>query len=233
MNSESTAQLGFASVDLDRGRRCGFPEVVYAEGKTTEAVIAIFEKQLAGGIAPYATRVRSDQMEALQARFPEGIANSAARTFRFVPAVSEPQSQPEPRGKIAIVTAGTSDLPVAEEAKETALWMGVEVAMIHDVGVAGPHRLRERLADFEGCSAAVVLAGMEGALPSVVGGYLDFPIIAVPTSIGYGACFGGLSALLGMLNSCASNVAVVNIDAGFKGGYLAAMIASRTSKRVS
>lgn len=224
-DSSTTARLDFASVDLARAKRCGFPEVVYAEGKTTEAVIAIFEKQLSHGITPYATRLRPEHMEPLKERFPKGILNQTARTFRFSPEISN-VAQPA-KGKVAVVTAGTSDLPVAEEAVETLLWMGIEVVSIHDVGVAGPHRLQERLNDFEGCAAAVVIAGMEGALPSVVGGYVDFPVIAVPTSVGYGANFGGLSALLGMLNSCASNVAVVNIDAGFKGGYLAGMIASK------
>ncbi len=232
MNSESTteklektARLETASIDLARAGRCGFPEVVYAEGKTTETVVAIFEEQLAHGIAPYATRVRPETLEVLTRHFPEGIPNPTARTFRFLPTNPQPT-----RGKVAIVTAGTSDLPVAEEARETILWMNVEAVMIHDVGVAGPHRLMERINDFSGCSAAIVIAGMEGALPSVVGGYVDFPVIAVPTSVGYGANFGGLSALLGMLNSCASNVAVVNIDAGFKGGYLAGMIASQPKR---
>ncbi len=219
---EKTARLETASIDLARAERCGFPEVVYAEGKKTETIVAIFEEQLARGITPYATRVRSETMDVLTRRFPDGIPNLTARTFRFLPAKSQPV-----RGKVAIMTAGTSDLSVAEEARETVLWMNVEAVMIHDVGVAGPHRLMERIGDLAGCSAAVVIAGMEGALPSVVGGYVDFPVIAVPTSVGYGANFGGLSALLGMLNSCASNVAVVNIDAGFKGGYLAGMIASR------
>ena len=222
MNTQATAHLETASIDLARAKRCGFPEVVYAEGKATETVIAILEEQLAAGIVPFATRLRADQMEPLKARFQEGLLNPMARTFRFPTKKTRAK-----RGKVAIVTAGTSDLPVAEEAKETLLWMGVEPVMIHDVGVAGPHRLQERLGDFEGCVAAIVIAGMEGALPSVVGGYVDFPVIAVPTSVGYGANFGGLSALLGMLNSCASNVAVVNIDAGFKGGYLAGMIAGR------
>ena len=123
------------------------------------------------------------------------------------------------------MTAGTSDLPVAEEARETALWAGANVTFIQDVGVAGPHRLRASLPLMEGADAVVVAAGMEGALPSVVGGHVACPIIAVPTSVGYGASFGGLAALLGMLNSCASNVTVVNIDAGFKGGYVAGLIA--------
>jgi NCAIR mutase (PurE)-related protein len=137
---------------------------------------------------------------------------------------------------VAIVTAGTSDLPVAEEARETALWTGAAVDMIQDVGVAGPHRLTAKVPLLEQADAIVVVAGMEGALPSVVGGYVACPVIAVPTSVGYGASFGGVAALLGMLNSCASNVTVVNIDAGFKGGYVAGLIArnvarSRTSAR--
>jgi NCAIR mutase (PurE)-related protein len=129
---------------------------------------------------------------------------------------------------VAVISAGTGDLPVAEEARETLEWMGVDVTMIHDVGVAGPQRLPDRLADFEHADAIVVVAGMEGALPSVVGGYVACPVIGVPTSIGYGANFGGVSALLSMLNSCANNVAVVNIDAGFKAGFLAGLIATRT-----
>jgi hypothetical protein len=129
-----------------------------------------------------------------------------------------------------IVTAGTSDLPVAEEARETALWTGAEVTLIQDVGVAGPHRLIVNLPLLQAADAVVVVAGMEGALPSVVGGYVACPVIAVPTSIGYGASFGGVAALLGMLNSCASNVTVVNIDAGFKGGYLAGLIARNVAR---
>jgi NCAIR mutase (PurE)-related protein len=131
---------------------------------------------------------------------------------------------------VVIVTAGTSDLPVAEEARETALWTGARVRLIQDVGVAGPHRLTANLGVLRGADAVVVVAGMEGALPSVVGGHVACPVIAVPTSVGYGASFGGLAALLGMLNSCAANVAVVNIDAGFKGGYLAGLIAHHAAR---
>jgi NCAIR mutase (PurE)-related protein len=130
---------------------------------------------------------------------------------------------------VAVVTAGTSDLPVAEEARETLDWMSVEAAMIFDVGVAGPHRLPERLAELRGADAVVVVAGMEGALPSVVGGHVACPVVAVPTSVGYGANLGGVAALLAMLNSCAANVTVVNIDAGFKAGYVAGLIASRAA----
>ena len=132
---------------------------------------------------------------------------------------------------MVIVTAGTSDLPVAEEARETALWTGAAVTLLHDVGVAGPHRLKANLPILADADAIVVVAGMEGALPSVVGGYVSCPVIAVPTSVGYGASFGGIAALLGMLNSCAANVSVVNIDAGFKGGYVAGLIASRAARQ--
>ncbi len=135
------------------------------------------------------------------------------------------------RGKIAVVSAGTSDLPVAEEAFETALWTGAETVLITDVGVAGPHRLQARLSEIQSADAVVVVAGMEGALPSVVGGYVAVPVIAVPTSVGYGTAFGGVTALLGMLNSCASNVTVLNIDAGFKAGYVAGLIARKSAAR--
>ena len=137
------------------------------------------------------------------------------------------EQRPPLVGNVAVITAGTSDLPVAEEARETLSWMGVRASLVNDVGVAGPHRLPERLAEFANSDAIVVVAGMEGALPSVVGGYVPCPVFAVPTSIGYGASLGGLAALLSMLNSCASNVAVVNIDAGFKAGYLAGLVATR------
>jgi NCAIR mutase (PurE)-related protein len=168
-----------------------------------------------------ATRVDADKGHQLSADFPGGTYNETARTWRRF------TSHVKNVGKVAVVTAGTSDLPVAEEARETLLWMGVHVTMIVDVGVAGPQRLPAHLDQLQDADAVVVVAGMEGALPSVVGGYLACPVIAVPTSVGYGASFGGLAALLGMLNSCAANVTVVNIDAGFKAGYIAGLIATR------
>ena len=157
------------------------------------------------------------------AEFPAGSYNAVGQTFRLIPPTADRQMV----GRVVVVTAGTSDLPVAEEARETLEWMGVEVTVIHDVGVAGPHRLPLHLDKLRGADAVVVVAGLEGALPSVVGGHVDCPVIAVPTSVGYGASFGGLAALLGMLNSCAANVTVVNIDAGFKAGYVAGLIARR------
>ncbi len=222
-----SAELGDATLDLDRRRRCGFPEVVYGEGKSVETLARIFERLLAEGVEVLATRVAAEKAERLQVDFPNLRYNAVARTVRISPAsAAASPSSPTPRfGKVVVVTAGTSDIPVAEEARETLDWMGVEVTMVHDVGVAGPHRLPAQLARFRGADAVVVVAGMEGALPSVVGGYVDCPVVGVPTSVGYGANFQGLSALLSMLNSCASNVVVVNIDAGFKGGYVAGMMA--------
>lgn len=219
---------GVAHIDLERAHRCGYPEVIYAEGKTPEAIIDIFRLQTAHEIDCFATRMSEEKAAQVIKEFPQGIYNSVARTFR-IPSkktIADPKSF---RGKVAIISAGTSDRPVAEEAKETALWMGAEVLLIQDVGVAGPERLRSRYPEFQDADAIVVVAGMEGALPSVVGGYVSAPVIAVPTSVGYGAAFGGLAALLGMLNSCASNVVVVNIDAGFKGGYVAGLIAGQRS----
>lgn len=214
------------TLDLDRRRRCGFPEVVYGEGKTVDAVVAVFEELARQREEAFATRVGQQQADQLLEQLPRARYNPVARTLRQSP----PTDKPAPRrGVAAVISAGASDLPVAEEARETLDWMGVQVTMVQDVGVAGPHRLPERLAEFENADAVVVVAGMEGALPSIVGGYVACPVIGVPTSVGYGANFGGLSALLSMLNSCASNVSVVNIDAGFKGGYLAGLIASRAS----
>lgn len=222
----SIAATGGAMVDLDRCRRCGFPEVVFASGKTVADMEKIFNALLRHHTDVLATRVSSEQATALLKTFPTARYNAVGRTLRF-----EGPQKPEEheRGKVTIVTAGTSDLPVAEEARETALWTGAEVTFLPDIGVAGPHRLLANLDAFDGADAVVVIAGMEGALPSVVGGHVACPVIAVPTSIGYGASFGGVAALLGMLNSCASNVSVVNIDAGFKGGYIAGLTAKNAA----
>lgn len=226
----TVADLGVAQIDLDRRRRCGFPEVVFAEGKTREALVEIMSTLVKAEGNALATRVSAEQAAVLDSALPQGRYNRLGRTFRVGQAhdASRPQSNSE--GIIAIITAGTGDLPVAEEARETATWMGADVRMIYDVGVAGPHRLPSRLADFADADAVVVIAGMEGALPSVVGGYVACPVIAVPTSVGYGANFGGVSALLSMLNSCAANVTVVNIDAGFKGAYVASLIATHAAR---
>lgn len=206
-------------VDLGRAKRCGFPEVVYGHGKTPAAIVAVFEALSSAGQSCLATRVNSEQAAAVRARFPDVVFNETANTLRISPKESMCQ------GHVVVVSAGTSDLPVAEEAAETARWMNCDVNLIIDVGVAGPQRLLSRVEQLRQADAIVVVAGMEGALPSVVAGHVSTPVFAVPTSIGYGANFGGVAALLSMLNSCAANVAVVNIDAGFKAAYLAGMVA--------
>jgi hypothetical protein len=229
MRHSGIADVGPAQVDLDRHRRCGFPEVVYSQGKTIEAIAKIFRAQIEHRQDVLATRMTSEQAAELLAQFPGAQYNPIGRTFRIPRSPEAEDKTKSIAGRVTIVTAGTSDLPVAEEARETALWTGAAVNYVQDVGVAGPHRLAANLHLLTDADAIVVVAGMEGALPSVVGGYVSCPVIGVPTSVGYGAAFGGLAALLGMLNSCASNVTVVNIDAGFKGGYVAGMIAKNAA----
>ena len=223
---QASAEIGqpdFATVDLARAERCGFPEVIFGEGKSAEVITQIAAQLLANDQRVLATRIDASQAAAILRELPTARYNETSRTLRIDPNEDSQRFV----GHVAVITAGTSDLPVAEEARETLQWMGVRVTMVHDVGVAGPHRLPERLAEFAEADAIVVAAGMEGALPSVVGGYVPCPVFAVPTSVGYGANLGGLAPLLAMLNSCASNVAVVNIDAGFKAGYLAGLVATR------
>jgi len=224
MNSR-TAATEEAHVDWDRQQRCGYPEVVYAAGKSSEAIVRIFERQQEVGQASFATRLTDEQAACLQQRFPEAVCNSVARTVRLS------YTSERAVGQVVVVTAGTSDRPVAEEALETLRWMNCGCELVYDVGVAGPHRLIEQRPRLANVDAVVVVAGMEGALPSVVGGWVACPVIAVPTSVGYGAAFGGVAALLSMLNSCAANVTVVNIDAGFKAGFVAGLIAQRQARK--
>ena len=215
----STEDLGFARLDRHRALRKGFPEVVYSPGKTDEEIVQILTRLSKGSRMVLATRATA----ATYRRVKKALGAQA----RYVPrarliAVGSVPSRSV--GKVVVVTAGTSDLPVAEEAAVTAEMMGARVDRLYDVGVAGVHRVLEARRVFEGARAVVVVAGMEGALPSVVAGLVDAPVIAVPTSVGYGASFGGMAALLAMLNACAPGVAVVNIDNGFGAGYLAARI---------
>ena len=225
LNSSISDANDETTLDLDRARRCGYPEVIFAEGKSIVALESIVRRLNAADQGVLATRVTDSQFAMLSDKFPNGILNIRAKTFRL--ASSEAPSRDESQGRVAVVTAGTSDLGVAEEALETLRWMNVDAELVEDVGVAGPHRLPAHLAKLQSATAIVVVAGMEGALPSVVGGYVSCPVVAVPTSVGYGANLGGIAALLGMLNSCAANVTVVNIDAGFKAGYVAGLIATR------
>lgn len=218
----STQSTENACVDLDRSRRCGFPEVIYCEGKTVDAVLDVVRVLKEHGQPVLGTRVSADQAAAVHEAFPDIVYNSTARTIR-----SLRHTHDTAVGRVPVITAGTTDRPVAEEALETLRWMQVSTELLVDVGVAGPQRLIGVLPQLRNADAVVVAAGMEGALPSVVGGHLDCPVVAVPTSVGYGAGAGGYAALLGMLNSCAANVTVVNIDAGFKAGYIAGLIAKR------
>jgi NCAIR mutase (PurE)-related protein len=211
--------LGFAKIDHHRALRHGMPEVIFAKGKTPEQVASITERLLDNSPNVLITRADAECARVLTNKFPEAEHFPLSGVVRFWR-----NRVTRGKGKIVVVSAGTSDIPVGEEAQITAETMGNEVDVIYDIGVAGIHRLmhsRERLTQ---ARVVVVCAGMEGALPSAVGGLVSCPVIAVPTSIGYGASFNGLAALLGMLNSCASNVTVVNIDNGFGAGYVSSLI---------
>ena len=211
--------LGFAKVDHHRALRHGIPEVIFAKGKTPEQVVAIAACLLEKEQNVLITRVAPDCAQLVTSRLPEAEHFPLSGVIRFWR-----DRKIRGRGKIAVVCAGTSDMPVAEEAQITAETMGNTVETTFDVGVAGIHRLMSNRERLTGAKVVIVCAGMEGALPSAVGGLVSCPVIAVPTSIGYGASFHGLAALLGMLNSCASNVSVVNIDNGFGAGYVASLI---------
>ena len=214
--------LSFARVDHHRELRLGFPEVILGQGKTVEQITKIAERILAHSSNLLISRTTEEVFLSVSKLAPDAEFHSEARMISVLRDRSE-----RGEGMIAIISAGTSDIPVAEEAAITATAMGNRVARIYDVGVAGIHRLFGARDDFESARVIVVVAGMEGALPSVVGGMVSVPVIAVPTSIGYGASFDGLAALLGMLNSCASNVTVVNIDNGFGAGFVASLINRR------
>lgn len=208
--------LGFAVVDHHRALRKGFPEVIFCQGKTPDQIAQIFSKLCDGRRSILGTRASKDDFARVKEIYPDAVYNELARTI-----VINRGEKPCPKGKILVMSAGTADLPVAEEAAITAEVMGNEVRRTYDVGVAGIHRLLDKLDLIRWANVIIVVAGMEGALASVVGGLADQPIIAVPTSVGYGASFNGLSALLCMLNSCASGVSVVNIDNGFGAAAMA------------
>lgn len=218
------ADLGFAVVDHHRQLRQGFPEVVFGEGKTAEQIAGIAAAIAARGSPLLVTRLSADKLPLLERAVPRGAYHASSRTFAFRPPRA---AKPRVRGTVAVVCAGTSDLPVAEEAAVTLAAAGHPVQSITDVGVAGLHRLLHRRADLVAASVIVAVAGMEGTLPTAIAGLVAAPVVAVPTSVGYGASLGGVAALLAMLTSCAPNVAVVNIDNGFGGGFYAAMINRR------
>ena len=211
--------LGYAKIDHHREMRTGYPEIVYCAGKTVDQVVGIFRLMSDKKNNVIGTRADREMYESVKEVIPEAVFYPVARI------ISIPVKQPEhPGTSIAVITAGTSDMPVAEEAAVTAELFGNNVVRIYDAGVAGIHRLVDKLPEIKKCRVIIVIAGMEGALASVVGGLVDKPVIAVPTSVGYGANFGGISALLAMLTSCSSGVTVVNIDNGFGAGFSASMI---------
>lgn len=211
--------LGFAKVDTDRLRRCGIPEVIYSPGKSAEQIVDIMRALRDAGQDVLATRVNEDQWDRVRREFPEAVYDNTARLIKI-----DSAAERVARGLVAVVAAGTSDLPVAEEAAITAETMGCRVERVYDVGIAGLHRLLRHMDVIRSAHAVIVVAGMEGALPSVVGGLIDKPIVAVPTSVGYGTSMSGLSALLSMLNSCVPGISVVNIDNGFGAGVAAALV---------
>jgi len=213
--------LGFAKVDHHRALRTGFPEVIFCPGKTPEQVSRIAAAMREHDQVVLATHASTEVYQAVQAAASEAVYHEQAQIVQ----VGQPETTSSQGGLVLVVSAGTSDIPVAEEARVTAAAAGCQVQSLYDVGVAGLHRLLDHREMLEQAAVIIVVAGMEGALPSVVGGLVSAPVIAVPTSVGYGASFGGLSALLAMLNSCASGVVVVNIDNGFGAGYFAAMLA--------
>jgi NCAIR mutase (PurE)-related protein len=211
--------VGFAKIDHHRELRTGFPEVIFCAGKTIPQILQIIEMMCSNNSNVLATRANCEVFDAVSPKFPKAKYNEAARAISIIQKPVE-----APSSYIAVVTAGTADIPVAEEAAVTAEIFGNKVERVFDVGVAGIHRLFSRLDVIRGAKVVVAVAGMEGALASVLGGLVSVPVIAVPTSIGYGASFQGLAPLLTMLNSCAAGVTVVNIDNGFGAGYNAAMI---------
>jgi pyridinium-3,5-biscarboxylic acid mononucleotide synthase len=224
---EARSGIDHATVDLGRPARCGFGEVIYGEGKSVELIAEIAKAQLASGQDVLVTRITSDAASRLAIEFPVAISNLIARTFRISAAGADSCSQTDrSQPHVAVITAGSTDAPVAAEAIETLRWMRMPVCHYTDIGVAGPQRLLTRMEEIRQASIVIVVAGMEGALPSVVAGHVAVPVIAVPTSVGYGASLGGITPLLSALASCAPGVTTVGIDAGFKGGYVAGLILS-------
>lgn len=213
--------MDFANLDFDRKNRTGFPEVIFCERKPDEFLVDIYKKMYERDGQVFGTRATEHQYDIVKAAIPEATYDKVSRILK---AVSPDISMPELVGEIAVVTAGTADIPVAEEAAQTAEYFGSKVNRVFDVGVSGIHRLLENVDVLNHANCVVAVAGMEGALASVVGGLVKVPVIAVPTSVGYGANMGGISALLTMINSCANGISVVNIDNGYGAGYIATQI---------
>lgn len=217
------ANLGFAKLDTDREHRSGFPEVIFCSGKPDDYLVSIYRKMVDLNGSAFGTRASQRQADLVMAAVPEATYDSVSRILK-VEKASVKASPSAPGGRIAVCTGGTADIPVAEEAAQTAEYFGATVDRFYDVGVSGLHRLLDSMADIRKADCVIAVAGMEGALPTVIGGMVRNPVIAVPTSVGYGANFQGLSSLLTMINSCANGVAVVNIDNGYGAGYMATQI---------
>lgn len=217
------ANMGFARLDTDREQRSGFPEVIFCSGKPDDYLVAIYQEMVALNGCAFGTRASEHQAELVKAKIPEATYDPVSRILKVVKADVK-ESSSTPGGRIAVCTGGTADIPVAEEAAQTAEYFGATVNRFYDVGVSGLHRLLDSMADIRKADCVIAVAGMEGALPTVIGGMVRNPVIAVPTSVGYGANFQGLSSLLTMINSCANGVAVVNIDNGYGAGYMATQI---------
>ena len=218
MNAENRADMGFANLDLDRKRRSGFAEVVFCQGKDDHFLQDIFKRLCEANGEVMGTRAAPSQYQAVQSVLPEATYDSVSRIIKI-------EKKDKPRiGNIAVCTAGTADIPVAEEAAQTAEFFGSYAERIYDVGVSGIHRLLSRTDALNRANCIIAIAGMEGALASVIGGLVSVPVIADPTSVGYGASLHGLSALLTMINSCANGISVVNIDNGYGAGYIATQI---------
>jgi NCAIR mutase (PurE)-related protein len=237
LSDHQTHRIDGATVDLGRAARCGFGEVIFGEGKSAELVTRIIQTQLDQGQSAFITRIESGVAFQVRQSFTHTQHNPVARTLRVSntelgPAQPLASDQLEQTFHAAVITAGSTDLAVAEEAIETLAWMGIDFQRFDDIGVAGPQRLAAAIPDLKSASAVVVVAGMEGALPAVVAGHLAVPVFAVPTSVGYGASLGGLTPLMGMLSTCTANVAAVNIDAGFKGGYMAGIVVHQLVKNL-
>lgn len=219
---EKYYDLNYAKLDTDREERTGFPEVVFCEGKPDEYLVGIYKRLIENDGRVFGTRASEHQYEVVKEAIPEVEYNKVSRILKYDPKKNVPDS--DGIGLIAVCTGGTADIPVAEEAAETAEYFGGKVRRIYDVGVSGIHRVLSKADEIREANCVIVAAGMEGALASVIGGLVSNPVIAVPTSVGYGASMGGLSALLTMINSCANGITVVNIDNGYGAGYVATQI---------
>ena len=215
---DNYADLDFAKLDLTREERTGFPEVVFCSGKEDEFLLKIFDRLYKENNEVFGTRATKDQFELIKNEYPSAVYDPVSRILKIE------NEKKERIGNIAVCTAGTADIPVAEEAAQTAEYFGSNVTRIFDVGVSGIHRLLSKTEEIRKANVVIAVAGMEGALPSVIGGLVRVPVIAVPTSVGYGANFEGISALLTMINSCANGISVVNIDNGYGAGYIATQI---------